>query len=400
MSMRIAIRGAGAAGLSLAQRVLEHDPDARLTLFDQRPRWPHPARTFCYFLDPETPAVVPPTHRWNRVAFAGAGFRRSLSCGDRPYCLTRGKDFFGPVLRRLEQHGVEFHWECREVQAERHQVAWDGRVRSFDVVVDAAFRPERQQAVLWQSFAGAWVTARRAVFTPGEALLMDLQEPGDGIPAEFVYVLPTSPYAALVEHTVFAPQPMPSGWHWARCHAWLARQRITAVSEETREYGAIPLGLREEPVARGGPLRIGSSAGAIRASTGYAFLTIQRQAAELAQRIAAGTALQPDQAERPAYPAWLRLADRLFLQALARAPRRGSEMLGQLLATAPERELLRFLAGRVSPAEALRVMVHVPKRTMVRSLCGGGALAERQTLAERNGVVRRAEWSARRSRVV
>lgn len=394
MSASIAIRGAGAAGLSLAQRVLERNPNARICMFDRRPRLPHPPRTFCGFHDPEIAAVVEPSFSWSRVAFADEGFQRTVACPERPYCLTRGDVFFDKTLRFLEERGVEFHWECGQVHAEQRRVAWDGHSREFDVVVDAAFRPDGQQAVLWQSFAGVWITTRQAVFDPQEALLMELRDSGPGISVQFMYVLPTTADTALVEHTVFAPRPMTCGWHLAQCRAWLADRRIKATSMEAPEYGTIPMGLRAERVNAGGPLRIGSNAGAIRASTGYAYQAIQRQAVDLAERITAGAGMPMSGSTPPAYPGWLQWGDALFLRALARAPEHGRAILGQLLRTAPERELLRFLSGRVSLAEALRVMMHVPKRKMVRAICSGGSDEERHS------VVRRVGWTARRSRAV
>ena len=139
------------------------------------------------------------------------------------------------------------------------------------------------------------------------------------------------------------------------------------MAEEDSEYGAIPLGLK----SRTAGLCVGSAGGAIRASTGYAFQTIQHQVADLAQQIANSQSrlrfTQP-----PAFPAWMKLGDHLFLQALAGAPARGTAMMQQLLTRAPERELIRFLAGQASLWEALRVMVKVPKVAMIRALCFGG----------------------------
>jgi len=373
LSPSIAIRGAGAAGLSLAHALVHCLPGAAVTMFDQRPRLPHPQRTFCFFGDAEAIYPVPPSFRWNRVGFAGQGFARSIDCRHAPYSLTRGDDFFAAMLDELESRGTRFHWDCGELEISAHAVRTPTAAWNFDYVVDAAFRPQDRQAVLWQSFAGIWVRSSEPIFDPAEALLMELQESADESPVRFAYLLPTSPYTALVEHTAFSKHALPREWHLAECRRWLAARGVHRFAEEETEYGAIPLGLKSIPVNTG-PLRIGSNAGVIRASTGYAFQSIQRQAVDLAQRIAeAAQAGTETVAERePPFPAWLRLSDTLFLQALARAPLRGASLMQGLLSASPEKELVRFLSGTVSLWEALRVMVNVPKLAMIRALVLGG----------------------------
>jgi hypothetical protein len=64
----------------------------------------------------------------------------------------------------------------------------------------------------------------------------------------------------------------------------------------------------------------------------------------------------------------MRMADRLFIKALANAPRKGQLIMNELLRTAPEGELLSFLAGTASLPEAVRVMKCVPKYTMLKAL--------------------------------
>lgn len=370
MTLTIAIRGAGAAGLSLAQALLHQLPGVAISVFDQRERLPHPQRTFCFFADSTAICPVPPACRWNEVVLSGPDFHRTLDCHETPYSLTRGQDFFSTLLHNLESRGVRFHWGCPEVAIHPGEVRSGGISRRFDYVIDAAFRPAGQSAILWQSFAGIWVKSTKAIFNPEQALLMDLQGCDPATPLRFAYLLPTSPYTALVEHTVFSPQPQPRAWHLEGCREWLARRGFDALEEVDSEYGAIPLGLKTNTPTNS-VLRVGSVGGAVRASTGYAFQTIQHQVAALAGQIAnAGLTAPRIQPSRP-FPAWLRLADRLFLEALARAPARGTMMMQQLLRQAPERELLRFLSGHVTLWEALRVMVNVPKVAMIRSLCVG-----------------------------
>ncbi len=48
-ALTIGIRGAGLSGLSVARELITREPNAKITLFDTRPRLPHLSRTFCFF---------------------------------------------------------------------------------------------------------------------------------------------------------------------------------------------------------------------------------------------------------------------------------------------------------------------------------------------------------------
>jgi lycopene beta-cyclase len=365
----VAIRGAGIAGLSFADALCKHVPGVSVSIFDVRSRLPHPARTFCFFADQHTQNTLPLTHQWRSVAFAGPNFRRIIPCHTTPYALLRGDDIFTKLLTDLEAAKVSFHWECSSVEISPRELTVDGITRRFDLVVDAAFSTHNSSATLWQSFAGLWVKSGRPVFNPDTALLLDLDVAKVNAAVYFIYLLPTSATTALIEHTVFAPKPLTREQHIAECQRWAMRQEYTDLTVIDTEYGLIPMGLKSHDVSRTLP-RIGTAGGAVRASTGYAFKTTLRQVEQLARMIAA--ALQSGEnlpsLTPPPLPAWMRITDRVFVKALANVPRNGQQIMNELLRTAPERELLSFLAGTASFSEALRVMKCVPKCSMVKAL--------------------------------
>lgn len=368
MPRSIGIRGAGVAGLSLASALLQEIPEVSIFLCDLRTRLPHPERTFCFFNDGVPTIPVAPDHTWSSVSFRSHEFVRTVRCEGSPYTLIRGDRFFSGMLSHLERLGVEFTWGCQSINVEDNALIVDGERREFDLVVDAAFQREDAEPILWQSFGGIWVDAEEDLFDPRQALLMDLGGSTHDTPVSFVYVLPTSRRTALIEHTTFSRVRYPVERHLEECSRWIASNRLSGTTIRETEHGAIPMGL---PVLPPNRIRIGSGAGALRGSTGYAFASIQRQvhglAAEIARSLSSGMPA-PSRAPR-AYPAWMEFGDTLFLKTLARVPEQGSVLMERLLERAPERELISFLSGQAGIWSALRVMACLPKGTMMRSLC-------------------------------
>jgi hypothetical protein len=120
-----------------------------------------------------------------------------------------------------------------------------------------------------------------------------------------------------------------------------------------------------------GVISFGSSAGSIRASTGYAFLHILKQAQEIAAYV---SNFKPGEEKRlndfspSRYPAWMNLSDKIFLSALRQMPEHGGDLMSRLLERAPERALIRFLAGDADLLSAFRVMLTAPKTVMLKAL--------------------------------
>lgn len=275
--------------------------------------------------------------------------------------MIRGEDFFEHTLRALERQGARFEWECRAVEVRGVSIETDRDSRTFDVVIDAAFEATRASSILWQSFAGVWITTEDDFFDSSTATLMDLRASSAEAPVGFMYILPTSARTALIEHTTFSPSPLAKEYHIERCVEWIRDHTPSGTQLGEREYGVIPMGLKER--SHMGHCVVGSASGAIRPATGYAFISVQRQAQEVARRVLAGSI-----STTANYPRWVEVTDNLFLTALRNTPERGAEIMSGLLSNAPADRLISFLAGTASFRDALSVWLSVPKRIMLRSL--------------------------------
>ena len=114
---------------------------------------------------------------------------------------------------------------------------------------------------------------------------------------------------------------------------------------------------------------VGTGAGAVRASSGYAFARIQRHCRAVAQAVAAGR--EPPVAVGSARSA---LMDRVFLRALRDDPGAFPERFRALVAGTPADAFARFMDDAATLADELRVVGALPKRPFlaaaVRTLRG------------------------------
>jgi lycopene beta-cyclase len=101
---------------------------------------------------------------------------------------------------------------------------------------------------------------------------------------------------------------------------------------------------------------IGTAGGRVKASSGYAFLRIQRQSLAIAHALANGCA-PPHQLE----PVRYELLDKVFMTALSRDPAAAPGYFMQLFRNVPPDALVRFLSECGSVAETIKVALSLPK---------------------------------------
>jgi len=353
--------GAGCAGLALAWHLAAPGlRPRRIEILDPRTTWRRD-RTWCTWSSSAHPFSGLVDRRWSRWVVDGPA-RVERSAPGLTYDHLRSDTYYDACLARIAEAphirlrpGVAvsgLHDAGDHVRVETAA----GRIRAR-VVVDTrppslgGAVPEGEVRLL-QHFEGWEVETEQDCFDPGLATLMDFGCPaGEGL--RFRYVLPFGAREALVEDTHFSA--VPTADYPAALRAWLDRQAGPGRwSVRWRERGVLPMSTEAFP-DRPSPrvIRLGLAGGAARPATGYAFLAIQRSAAELAR------ALQ--RAEVPGRLPRLRpwrmdQLDAVFLDWLATAPPGGPAAFVEMFHRVAPHALARFLSDRSGPLDELGVI--------------------------------------------
>ena len=224
-------------------------------------------------------------------------------------------------------------------------------------------------------------------FDASAPVLMDFSVPQpparrDGAGVAFGYVLPDDARTGLVEYTQFSRSRLSDVEYDKALAEYLDARYGGAGGYDVSEVedGAIPMtdAVHARRVGRR-VLRLGTAGGATRGSTGYTFAAMQRQAAHVAADLVAG---RPP-ATPPAYPARHRWMDSVLLRALDRGLVDGPELFTRLLLGNPPARVLRFLDGRTSRLDELRVMTTTPTVPMARATLDDAVARVRRRLTGR-----------------
>ena len=369
----VLILGGGCAGLSLAWRLAELGANCPSVLILEKRNTYVNDRTWCFWDDNDTRMAGLLAQQWRWLKVGGLSRTVSFDCGRSAYQMLAASSFYDRALRVIHDCPSIILAQGQAVGGEpvRGPDGWTaasslGNIKAQRVIdTRPSVLPATGGATLWQSFYGHEVCCDADVFTPEAAQLMDFTAGVHGqIP--FTYVLPITARHALIEATVFGPEPLGQDALAAQLDAAVQQHTAGASFDIVRsESGILPMGLTHLPTSLGaGHVAVGVMAGGARASSGFAFQRIQQWADQCAAAMAAGRAPTAHRADPPL----VRMMDQLFLRVLRDAPHVAPDLFLSLFERADPASVIRFLSGKGSVRDCLNVVTALPAKVFVRQL--------------------------------
>lgn len=372
----LAILGGGCAGLSLAMRIAESGADGlNVAVFESRADYT-PDRSWCFWDDGSARLRHLVQHRWPSFEITNDQHRVVVRNEAMPYQMIPAGAFYAAATRAIARAPrIELAMNVTIVsepqkEGPRWRIETSAGIKYAKQIVDTrpTQRPAADSAYLWQSFYGQEVECPAPRFNPDSVQLMDFSLSRDGEIA-FLYLLPFSKYRALIEATVFAPEPLGPNQLASKLELLIRRQLAGASHTVLRtEHGTLPMGL--SPPAQNLDVtyvRAGLVGGGVRAASGFAFQRIQRWAEDCAAALAAGL---PPKAHPPD-PWLLRSMDRLFLRVLRAQPTLAPKLFMKLFAMKNSNRIIRFMSDRPTLVDYAAIVSALPAGPFLREITRG-----------------------------
>jgi lycopene beta-cyclase len=350
---QVQILGDGCAALSLAARA-DALKGYDLTLVRPQGAPPSSDHVWGFWDGPDMPEGVSEARRlarasWNRWAIIAPEGGVVMQSAERRYHALHREAWTRHCEAAAGKAGVAF------VEAEGH----GKKVASplFD-----SRPPTLPEGMMLQHFIGLEVRADRPVFDATTAILMDFRtDQSRGI--HFIYLLPFSATVALVESTLFSPHLVEEAFYLNAIETYLGTHcGLHSFETVRRERGVIPLGrlaLRDPDIPG-----IGGNGGAIRPSSGYAFVFIQKQIEQALQDAAHGGELRFSSPHK-SVDLWM---DEVFLCVLRYWPERAPELFLRMGRALDGDAFARFLSGEADWRLRLKVVMAMPKWPFLRGI--------------------------------
>ncbi|MFQ3206159.1 MAG: lycopene beta-cyclase [Glaciecola sp.] len=372
------IIGAGAAGLSLLLALDEANYVGKVMVLE-RQQGPQNDRiwSFWYAADQQgdrLPEYIKAilTHKWQSWSLSVDGNEYFMRDTFFQYCSLRSESLSALALDRIsakENFQIRFNCEVAEITAEGSSAIVNTPEESLvaNQVVDT--RPpalQSQHEGLIQCFYGEEIICETDIFEPSTVKLMQQLNHSD-LGIEFVYILPFSTKHALVEFTCFSLSPVAASVLKTRLAAVLHELvEHTSYTVKRSESAALPMYVVNQNRQRQKSHVIygGIAGGAMRASTGYSFISSQKWAKQSAYDLVKTNILSVN----APIPAIYQMMDQLMLSVLRDDMKIGVRMFTQLFKTVPPPRFVRFMSERATFVDFMYIILAMPKYPFVRAL--------------------------------
>ena len=365
----IAIVGGGCSGFQMLQQLsLQPDWASKRVAFisDEKPL----QRSWCFWSKETLPLQHLVQKSWSKISFRGQNFTVTEDVTPYQYHYISGETFFDffqkdfiqqqpnvtPIkatVQGINKNNTGFYVEAATEKWKAEHV--------FSSINPPQYKAHFQ---LWQHFKGWFVKTTEPIFDETTVLMMDFSVPQDD-DVRFVYILPFSPYEALVEMTVFSPKVYDDTIYDAALKSYFeTNYPSVSYSIEATEKGQIPM--TDAPFSRfgvEGETLIGTAAGMVKASTGYAFKRIGKDSKQIAEDLA-----QKKPISWTATKGRFRYYDRLLLGIITEEPLNGSVIFSRLFQKMPMQAIFRFLDEETSFWEELKLFSKLPFRPFLKQV--------------------------------
>ena len=359
--------GVGCAALSVVMRMLKSGKfaDKKILLIDKEPKTRND-RTWCFW-EKENGFFEEVVHKkWDTISFLSDDFSCDMPIGPYQYKMIRGIDLYQYCFKEIDQHRNIDILYGEVTQAVIHKegitIHIDGRMEHFDyATIFNSILPKQTPTSgfinLLQHFKGWIIETPNAAFDASKAVFMDfrINQKDD---TAFVYVLPVSSTKALVEYTLFSKELLRDEVYETELKNYIndfLQLKDFRVIE--KEFGVIPMTNRKFSFCvRSDRFNIGTAGGMTKASSGYTFQFIQKQANKIIEYIGNDKPLSGI----PATPNRFIFYDKVLLDVLYNKRASGKKIFATLFKKNKPQQVLKFLDNESSLAEEVKIISSLP----------------------------------------
>jgi lycopene beta-cyclase len=358
------IAGGGMAGLSLAFYLNESSLKDKKILIIDRDKKDENDHTWCFWENENSVFEEIVFQRWSKFWFHGTrDFSELLSFGDYQYKMIRAIDFYEFVIEKLIRNSNISFVRADITGIENDVVKTsDGEFTAREFVFDSFSRKEYNEPEyhnLWQHFLGWTIETAENIFDPDKMTLFDFRVEQKG-ECRFIYILPIAKNKALIEFTVFSDNLIEMEEYEENLKKYISGH-LPAENYEIKEteYGIIPMS--DEPHQQNpasNVVRIGTSAGYVKPSTGYSFKRTQTRLQSLVNNLE--NLSLSTQHPVPGTKPWKAYLDSVLLNVMQTKKHPVSDVFTCLFKFNEAPQVLKFLDEDTSLREDLKIMRTVP----------------------------------------
>lgn len=360
----IAIIGAGASGLLLLGEILK-DPNHQkksIILIDNGER---AEKNWAFWSKPKNSYENLIYHQWKSISFISSDSKKiNQITAPYTYNLIVSKDLFSWMFDQVIPEnknvrvilgtviGGEFNSSIKKIHLE------DGSIIQTNILADSRQDRDLSDSAieLKQHFYGKLIETKESMFNSDQATLMDFNFPRVNNSVGFGYILPYSANKAFIEVTFFDEKPLSKNEYekyWNEY--WSKKLNGAKYKIINEEMGVIPMSLKKfDNTIKNGYFKIGTAAGMVKNSTGYAFTRMLKDAKGLVN------SNFQSRHPRPLFHNRFKVYDHLLLSIIQSEPNQVNKIMNLLFKNNKPVLIFKFLDEETNILEEIKIFFNLP----------------------------------------
>ena len=365
--------GGGASALILAYRMI-HDPffnDKSILMIESSEKNTND-RTWCFWEKGKGEWDDILEKSWDKVSFKSNIYSENLSIAPYSYKMIRSSRLYRTVLDQLRERKNITILNDQVIDIKQGKLGatvhtLNGTYQTEKVInsipFDQSYKSQQKFSLLQQHFLGWFIETKEACFDDSQPTLMDFTV-AQKDHTRFMYILPESPYRALLEYTLFSKTLLTNEEYETEIKNYLAKKGITNYTITEKEQGVIPMTAYQFWKHNSEHLiNIGTAGGWSKASTGYTFMNITKRTRDLTEFLKTEKSFKKFHKTKKFW-----FYDLLLLDVLSKYNHFGAQIFGLLFKRNSIQQIFKFLDEETNFREDIKIMIGMPPLKFMRAL--------------------------------
>lgn len=362
--------GAGLSSLMFLNRYLKKFKNHTVLILERKKEI-EKDQTFCVWEGPGLDSIqnnfnLKPKKIWDKIHVQNSHEKVIRDINPYKYVCFDGHNTLKKLMNEhADQVNIKNDVEVKNIEKKDHIFIVKSKDKFFKgkFVVDSRHdfaKKNIKSCYVNQAFVGHEIQTNKNEFTPDQVTLMSFSNKSKEI--EFTYILPFSARRALVETTVFSKKPNMTSIKNTQKNLLKTFEIKNIIRTE---QGVIPMAIIKNNSYKDEILKIGTSVGMVRPSSGYSMRRIASWLLGIKMVKLNNKSYKSYYYKHNRIINWL---DSIFLKVIYYYPNKGSDLFLCLFRKANMPSLIRFLSDHTSTIDLIKILWAMPKKLMIKGL--------------------------------
>ena len=367
------ILGGGCSGLSLIDKIIDKNINHLSFIILEKKEKYLDDKSWCFWDKNESIFDELSEKKWKKFVFSLDNKTNILESCSYNYYYIRSINFYEKIIKKINNSlniDLRLNEDILSVKKleSYYRVTTNKRIYTAKNILDT--RPNlnhfNKYPLLFQSFIGFEIISDHQIPIKKNCAYLMRNMNVENEKFYFEYILPLKNNKFLFELTAFSKVKLPYEYLEKKIKKYLENYKIKNYDIIRKEYGVLPMGfVNLRKIFKGSNyFYTGTSAGAIRPSSGYAFLRIQNWAEACSLQLKKNGTL----ITFPKDTFFLKTLDKIFLKIIYSNIYICPKVFYLLTKRVSVHAFIKFMNGNASFIDYIKIILAMPKRIFIRCL--------------------------------